>query len=290
MDPFLVFGLMNLKVTEVFAGGDHSVAFAKQRDSNQNFQVFSTDSTVRTLNDKDKTLVYVWGSNANCQLALPEAVKVVDSPQICEQMFDKTVVKAFCGDTFTAITTSDHLVHTFGLSPGQHQITSTSLVRLSTDSRALMFVYARSLNILRDKQDKQKVSLATEAEDFKIKSIYPVSTTKVLVVIEPKRDQLLVAKASPNDDTVSSRSMLSNFQKHEQVNVADRFFKQVMKIGKIGAISFQNFDLKEDSESDTAEEKKGQPGSDEEEVMSVRSFNVTNYSTVSESKVGPFFS
>lgn len=33
-DPFLVFGLMNLKVTDVYAGGDHSVAFARQRDSN----------------------------------------------------------------------------------------------------------------------------------------------------------------------------------------------------------------------------------------------------------------
>ena len=36
-DPFLVFGLMNLKVTDIFAGGDHSLAFARQRDSNQAF-------------------------------------------------------------------------------------------------------------------------------------------------------------------------------------------------------------------------------------------------------------
>lgn len=33
-DPFLIFGLMNLKVTDVFAGGDQSVAFARCRDSN----------------------------------------------------------------------------------------------------------------------------------------------------------------------------------------------------------------------------------------------------------------
>lgn len=32
-DPCLVFGLMNLKVTEVFAGGNHSLVFAKKRDN-----------------------------------------------------------------------------------------------------------------------------------------------------------------------------------------------------------------------------------------------------------------
>lgn len=64
-DPFLVFGLMNLKVTEVYAGANHSAAFAKQRDSNQNFQVFSTDKQVRTINDKDKLLLYTWGDNSN---------------------------------------------------------------------------------------------------------------------------------------------------------------------------------------------------------------------------------
>jgi hypothetical protein len=30
-------------------------------------------------------------------------------------MFDKTVVKAYCGEAFTAISSSDNLVHTFGL-------------------------------------------------------------------------------------------------------------------------------------------------------------------------------
>lgn len=153
-------------------------------------------------------------------------------------MFEKTVAKAFCGESFTAIATTDHLVHTFGLKPvTQHQVSSTRLVSLSNDNKALLFVYARSLNVLRP-DSKQRVSLASEGDDLKIRYIYPVLDNRVLVFAERAVRESLNIKSSPNDDTVSQRSTVSAFQKHEPVNVADRFFKQVLKIGKIGAINF----------------------------------------------------
>jgi alpha-tubulin suppressor-like RCC1 family protein len=47
----------------------------------------------------------LWGSNLNGQLGLPTSVKIVDSPQISENMFDKFVLKAYCGESFTAVIT-----------------------------------------------------------------------------------------------------------------------------------------------------------------------------------------
>jgi len=212
-------------------------------------------------------------------------------------MFEKTVVKAYCGDSFTAITTTDHLVHTFGFkTTSEHQVTSNRLVRLSTDNQSLMYVYARSLSIMRQAtsdrpETKQRVSLASETDDLKVRAIYPVTASKIVVVVDKPRDTLTV-KGSPNDDTISQRSTVSAIQKHEPVNVADRFLKQVMKIGKIGAINFQTFDLdaQDDSEPTSAvvEEKKVIEDSDEE-IMSIKSFSVTNYSQMSsEAKSFPF--
>lgn len=68
---------------------------------------------------------------------------------------------------------------------------------------------------------------------------------QVLVLVDKKRS-LNSNKSKESDDAFSHRSTVSTFSKHEPINVADRFFKQVMKIGKIGAINFQTTDLEEE--------------------------------------------
>jgi len=126
-------------------------------------------------------------------------------------------------------------------------------VRLSTDQSALYYIYAKSLNILRaetsDTPDaKLKINLSADADFVNVRDIYPMSNTKVLIVVDKGRDLSAKSKES-NDDTISQRSSVSAFHKHEPINVANRFFKQVMQIGKIGTISFQTTDLEEEEKT-----------------------------------------
>lgn len=75
--------------------------------------------------------------------------------------------------------------------------------------------------------------------------------------------------------------------------MADRFLKQVMKIGKIGAINFKTNDLEEDASTPSldqkeplkVEETKKFDDSDDD-IFSVKSFSMVSQSTISaENKV-----
>lgn len=132
-------------------------------------------------------------------------------------------------------------------------MTNSRLVRLSIDQTALFYIYAKSLNVLQaslgdDPETKVKINLSIEADFVNVREIYPLSDTKVLVVIDKARDISAKSKES-NDDIVSQRSSISAFQRHEPMKVANRFFKQVMQIGKIGTINFQTTDLEEEEKT-----------------------------------------
>ena len=79
----------------------------------------------------------------------------------------------------------------------------------------------------------------------------PISATKVLVLIEKKRESLMVKNNSGEktfDDNVSHNSKISTYSK-QPIHVADRFLKQVMMIGKLGGIQFQAADLSEETKT-----------------------------------------
>lgn len=114
-----------------------------------------------------------------------------------------------------------------------------------------MFVYAKSLNVIRqgsndEPEGKTRIGLTAEADDLTIKDLYPLTDRKVMIVAERKRDQLTVKSKESNDDTISQRSTMTAFSRHEPTKIANRFFKQVISIGKIGAMNFQINDLEEE--------------------------------------------
>jgi hypothetical protein len=87
------------------------------------------------------------------------------------------------------------------------------LVCLSADRRALLFIYAKALNVIsqaegEQPESKNRISLSNEADDLNIKDLFAISTTKVMVLLDKGRDSLTV-KSKDNsgettyDDTVS---------------------------------------------------------------------------------------
>jgi hypothetical protein len=100
-------------------------------------------------------------------------------------------------------------------------VTSSKLIGLSADKRALYFVYAKALNVLRQAEgdqpeSKTRISLSNESDELNIRDIVAISTTKVLVWLDKGRDFLTVKSKEASaevtyDDTISQRSMVSTF-------------------------------------------------------------------------------
>jgi alpha-tubulin suppressor-like RCC1 family protein len=99
----ILFQLLNLKVFSVACGDHHSVVIGTSRDSQgQSFQIYSSENAMLAQIDKNKTLVYVWGSNSHSQLGL-SAVTSVATPTLLETVLDFNFTKVSCGSTHTIL-------------------------------------------------------------------------------------------------------------------------------------------------------------------------------------------
>ena len=164
---------------------------------------------------------------------------------------------------------------------------------LGSDSKSILYIYAKSLHQIKQEDvGRTRISLSSDGE-VSIRDLIPVSASKVLVVIEKKRDSLKIQSSDRNsDDTISHMSRVSHVSK-QHVSTTDRFLNQVMKIGKLGGIQFQANDFSEELKTPQVQKKEplgkftdlsksGMLSDSDDDTFSVNTMSMTSQSQLSD--------